>query len=250
MSGVVKTVKGVVGNVLGFGGDSPQEVAANEAQANRAYQQAMWERQFGPVNDMLLNEMRSVLGYNWVPPSEEKPDDKGTWEKAAPGQSWLDKFKATTRSEIESGIRPGEEAARIALLDKVRANPRAISSQAYAKGLKDIVTEGAKARGTAYRSGMTSAELTPLNLAMTFMGRTPFAPNVNPVYSPDYKLDTAGLKMAGGGLLELAKAGKNLYGSIFGPRETSESGFEQYMGDAGGNLGMGDLSDLEEGMVF
>jgi hypothetical protein len=126
------------------------------------------------------------------------------------------------RSEIESGIRPGEEAARTALLDKVRANPMGMSNQGYAKGLKDIVTEGSKARGQAFRSGMSQAELTPFNLGMSFMGRTPY--NQPSVFMPDYK-DTSieSAKAVGSGLYETGKAGAGLYQSLFGNR--AESGF-------------------------
>ena len=198
--------------------DTPEEAVAEETSKNRSFQQQLWERQFGPVNDALRNEMMKVL----------TPE-------------WKDKFKETMRTEIESGIRPGEESAKAALLDKVRASPRSMSSQSYAKGLKDIVREGSAARGTAYRSGMSQAELTPLNLSLAFMGRTPYSPNVTPTYPPDYKVDTEGLKMMGSGLGEMVKAGSNLYNTLYGPREVSggqggvpissdygTSGFEEY----------------------
>ena len=202
MGGVIDDVAGLWG-----GGSSGEMDEANQIQkSSLAQEKALWERQFGPVSDALKTQMMSMLGTGPVQP--ESP--------------WLSKYKDTMRSEIESGIRPGEEAARTALLDKVRANPMGMSNQGYAKGLKDLVTEGAKARGSAYRTGMTTAELTPFNLGMSFMGRTPYQPQ-SP-YPPDYKdnsLEKA--KAVGGGLYETIKGGKSIYNDLFGNR--GDSGF-------------------------
>jgi hypothetical protein len=214
---------GVIDDIAGLWGEGREDKAIDQQNRQLGQQAAMWERQFGSVNDALRGEMMKVLGYT--------PDASGKMTQGTTN-TWLDKFKGTMRGEIESGIRPGEESAKAALLERVRANPRGMSSQSYAKGLKDIVKEGSAARGTAYRSGMTQAELTPFNMAMSFMGRTPFAPNVNPTYPPDYKVDTAGLKMLGGGLGDMVKAGSNRYSSLFGPRETGASGFEDNPGFA------------------
>ena len=253
MGGVIRDAS----DLLGFSTPASEE-AAQSAKDATASQIAQWNRQFGPVSDSLRDEMMSVLGYTWVPPTTSgetlvpgsafaKPlstrtTTKGKWVKS-PTNTWLDKFKSNMRTEIESGIRPGEESAKAALLDKVRSSPRSMSSQSYAKGLKDIVKEGASARGSAYRSGMTQAELTPYNMSLAFMGRTPFAPNVNPVYPPDYKVDTEGLKMMGGGLGDMFKAGSSLYADLYGPREVSgASGFE-----LGTETGLG---AVEEGAIL
>ncbi len=188
---------GVIDDIAGLWGGGREDKAIDQANQQLGQQMALWERQFGPVNDKLREEMLKVL----------QPE-------------WGSKFKDTMRTEIESGIRPGEEAARASLMDKVRANPRGMSGSAYAKGLKDIVAEGSKARGTAFRSGMTQAELAPMNLALSFMGRTPYSPKSDTQYPPNYTTDVEGLKMMGGGLNEMY----NLYKSQFGPRADSVGG--------------------------
>ena len=160
---------GLISDIAGLWGESSTDKSVDQRNQELGTNQALWERQFGGVSDALKTQMMRMLGQGPVQP--ESP--------------WLTQYKNTMRSEIESGIRPGEEAARTALLDKVRANPMGMSNQGFAKGLKDIVTEGAKARGAAYRSGMSQAELTPFNLGLSFMGRTPY--NQPSVFTPDYK---------------------------------------------------------------
>jgi hypothetical protein len=190
---------------------------ANQIQQSQVNDnKALWERQFGPVSDALKGQMMSMLGQGPVQP--ESP--------------WLTQYKNTMRSEIEGGIRPGEEAARTALLDRVRANPMGMSNQSFARGLKDVVTEGSKARGSAFRTGMSQAELTPFNLGLSFMGRTPYQPNAP--FSPDYKDNSIEkAKAIGSGLYETGRAGGSLYQSLFGDR--GGSGFEgnSYNGGTG-----------------
>lgn len=195
-----------LGDISGLWGDTQAQTAADSQKESLNQNQALWERQFGPVSDSLKTQMLGMLGQGPV----------------APESPWLTKFKDTQRQEIESGIRPGEEVARTALLDKVRANPMGMSNQGFAKGLKDIVTAGSAARGTAFRTGMAQAELTPFNLGLSFMGRTPYQPNA--LFSPDYKdtsIDKA--KAVGSGLFETVKAGKGIYNDLFGNR--GDSGF-------------------------
>lgn len=260
-----------VGEIFGISkADRARKSAEQEAANSRNFQLALWERQMGEVSDALKNEMMGILGYEWVPDdttgtpaptqgfiSKVLPAVGGTsgkggeWKKAAVGNTWLDKFKRSTKIGIEEGIRPAEESARAALIDRVRANPRSISTQGYAKGLRDIVKEGATQRGSAYRTGLQAAELTPYNLSLAFMGRTPFSPNVSPVYPPDYKTDVDAAKLMGSGLNEMVKWGTSAYNNMFGPRvDDPYGGFEDYMGNEGGNMGMGDLSGIEEGDVF
>lgn len=229
MGGVIDDVKGIFGK-----SKADKAIKAQESQANidREYQQKLFERQFGPVNDALMSQIMGMLGYEKRPVKAEAPRIPGgdsVWSRIVAnipstpdgqeeyvhtGKSpFMDRYKGVLREEIESGVRPGEEAARAALLDRVRANPMGMSNQAYGKSLKDIVLAGGKARGEAYRSGMGSAELLPLNTAMSFLGRTPISPVTgNAGFTPNYnETGVEDLVTTGEGLYGLVKGAKDLY---------------------------------------
>lgn len=218
-----------------FSGNRLSEKKAHLAQDAQQQQWqdnlALWERQFGSVSDALKNQMAGILGV--APMPAESP--------------WQKQYKDMMRQEIDSGIRPGEEAAREALRAKVAANPTAMSAQSYAKGLGNLVKEGSAARGSAYRQGMSAAELTPVNLGLSFMGRTPFQPQSQ--YMPNYTAnpsDPAWARMMGGGLSDVIKGGKNLYNDIFGSRT---GGLETFGGNYYGGTSPGYAGDVASGLT-
>lgn len=195
------SVIGDVADAVGLGSRNKAIKASTaEAARNRDWQTQMWERQYGTVNDAMVDYMNKMFSGERM---AETP--------------YQQQYKANIRQEIDSGMRPVEEAARNALMDRVRANPQGMSTQAYSKSLENLVKEGLAARGTAYRKGMGEAQMLPFNMGMTFLNRTAYKPDsVN--YMPNYtsSFDPNVANLYGAGLNEIISQGRNLYNKFFG----------------------------------
>jgi hypothetical protein len=198
MSGIVEPTLDAVG--LGSRNEAI-DASRDEASANRAWQEKMWDRQYGPINDTLMNYLQGVMGAE----DSTKPVES----------EWQKDYQDSMRQEIDSGLRPSEEAARAALRERVNANPAGMSNQGYARGLRDIVREGGRTRGDAFRKGMGEAKLLPFNMAMSFMGRTPYKPdssNYMPNYTSSFNPQAA--QLMGAGLNQIANWGRSTYDSL------------------------------------
>jgi hypothetical protein len=231
------TVVKDVGDLLGHE-SSEVKASRDEAKANRAWQERMWDRQYGPINDTLMNYLQGVMGAE----GSTKPVES----------EWQKDYQDSMRQEIDSGLRPSEEAARAALRERVNANPAGMSNQGYARGLRDIVREGGRTRGDAIRKGMSEAKLLPFNMAMSFMGRTPYKPDSSN-YMPNYPsspTDVEGVKLMGSGLNQIANWGRSAYDSLMGTGAGSSLDFSSLNGsDAFQNYADLSPDDINWGMT-
>ena len=195
------SVVGDVADAVGLGSRKKAiDASTAEAATNRDWQTQMWERQYGTVNDAMVDYMNKMFSGQKI---AETP--------------YQQQYKANMRQEIDSGMRPGEEGARNALMDRVRANPQGMSTQAYSKSLGNLVKEGSAARGTAYRKGMGEAQMLPFSMGMSFLNRTPYKPdsaNYMPNYTSSFDPNVANLY--GAGLNEIINQGSKLYSKYFG----------------------------------
>lgn len=200
MGGIISDIEDVVtGNKR-----KDRTAARDQASADRQFALDLWERQFGPVSDTMLTRVQEVLTPEWE-----------------------DQFRRDLYESAGVGAKRGEQVALQTLKDKVASNPRSMSGKSFTQGVKDIQTQTGDTTSQAYASAKTQAKISPLNIALSFLGRTPFNPQTNwmPAYGAYGQPELA--RLAGSGLGEVVKYGKSAYNNLFGtPTPTFGTGTE------------------------
>jgi hypothetical protein len=190
------SIIGDIENVVTGNKRKDRQAAIDQANADRALQMQMWERQFGGVSDAYKGRVQEALTPQW----EEQ-------------------FKRDLYQSAGVGAKMGEQTALEALKQKASANPRAMSGSAFTQGTKDIRKQTGDSTAGAYSQARTQAKMAPFNIGASFMGRTPWTPQTNwmPGYGTYGQPELA--RLAGGGLGQLIKGGRSAYDSTFGSRD-------------------------------